>query len=187
MPLHFTRKSIFDNNPSVIINTANCIGVMGKGIADQISRRYPGVKAHFAILCGKGLSCSGVPDRRYNGTPDSIVPPCIVSGTPCHVHRFHPGDIAFSPTGLRSPRWIMHLPTKRHWKDKSDIADVRRALQTMGNRLADQTTPITITMPPPGCGNGGLRWSDVRPIVEQALARASENHTIYCSEPGNHQ
>ena len=50
MPLHFTRKSIFDNNPSVIINTANCIGVMGKGIADQISRRYPGVKAHFGVV-----------------------------------------------------------------------------------------------------------------------------------------
>jgi O-acetyl-ADP-ribose deacetylase (regulator of RNase III) len=47
MPLiHYQKRDIFDATTQVIVNTVNCKGVMGKGLAfiqTEISRYVPGV------------------------------------------------------------------------------------------------------------------------------------------------
>jgi O-acetyl-ADP-ribose deacetylase (regulator of RNase III) len=71
---------------------------------------------------------------------------------------------------LQGPRWIINFPTKEHWKAptriewvKSGLADLVRVIQEKGIR--------SIALPPLGCGNGGLQWSDVRPLIVSALSR----------------
>jgi O-acetyl-ADP-ribose deacetylase (regulator of RNase III) len=70
---------------------------------------------------------------------------------------------------LTGPRWIINFPTKQHWRDKTRIEwidegldDLRRVVQELGIR--------SVAIPPLGCGQGGLRWRDVRPRIEKALA-----------------
>ncbi len=70
--------------------------------------------------------------------------------------------------GLVGPRWIINFPTKEHWRGRSreewireGLADLRRVIQE--NRIQ------SIALPPLGCGNGGLEWSAVRPLIEDAL------------------
>jgi len=67
------------------------------------------------------------------------------------------------------PRWVINFPTKGHWRKPSRLADV-------ASGLADLVATVqrlgieSIAIPPLGCGNGGLDWADVRPLIEQAFA-----------------
>ena len=60
------------------------------------------------------------------------------------------------------------LPTKDDWRNPSDPALIVRSLQRL-IRLVDREQFHTVAMPRPGCGNGGLTWAEVRPIVEPLL------------------
>ena len=67
-----------------------------------------------------------------------------------------------------NPRYIINFPTKRHWRGKSLIEDIRsglRALVAGVQRLGISS----IAVPPLGCGNGGLDWREVRPLIESAF------------------
>jgi O-acetyl-ADP-ribose deacetylase (regulator of RNase III) len=69
---------------------------------------------------------------------------------------------------LFGPRWIINFPTKQHWRGKTELrwiedglADLVRVVRELGIR--------SIAIPPLGCGNGGLDWGKVRPLVERAF------------------
>lgn len=67
------------------------------------------------------------------------------------------------------PKWIINFPTKGHWRSKSKIKDIASGLES----LVDDVRRLGITsiaMPPLGCGNGGLNWGEVRPLIESAFA-----------------
>lgn len=60
------------------------------------------------------------------------------------------------------------LATKDHWRQPSRLAWIESGLAA----LADQAGEIgyrSIAIPPPGCGNGGLDWREVEPIVLRHL------------------
>lgn len=42
-----------------LVNTVNCVGVMGKGIALQFKRRYPQMFKSYAAACRAGGCRSG--------------------------------------------------------------------------------------------------------------------------------
>lgn len=67
------------------------------------------------------------------------------------------------------PRWIINFPTKGHWKAKSRMEDVESGLRDLVATIRKLGIK-SIAVPPLGCGNGGLPWSDVRPLIEQAFA-----------------
>lgn len=60
---------------------------------------------------------------------------------------------------------VVTMPTKYHWKDKSEIDLVRRSAIEL-KTLADENDWAEIYVPTPGCGLGGLDWNDVRPVLE---------------------
>lgn len=66
------------------------------------------------------------------------------------------------------PRFIINFPTKRHWKQKSQIKDIELGLLALVDEIK-QRQISSIALPPLGCGNGGLSWSVVRPIIERAF------------------
>lgn len=79
----------------------------------------------------------------------------------------------FATHALHGPHYIINFPTKRHWRDPSRIEDIEaglRALIAEIRRLGIRS----IAVPPLGCGNGGLDWSDVRPRIERAFAEVPE-------------
>lgn len=81
------------------------------------------------------------------------------------------------------PRWIINFPTKGHWKARSRLTDIE-------NGLADLTVKVrqlgikSIALPPLGCGNGGLDWSDVQPRIAMAFAQLPEVKTLVFAPKG---
>ena len=82
---------------------------------------------------------------------------------------------------LFGPRWIIHFPTKRHWRYPSKLEWVRQGLQDL-KRVVPEHGIRSIGLPPLGCGNGGLEWSQVRREIEAALGDL-ENIEITVYEP----
>jgi O-acetyl-ADP-ribose deacetylase (regulator of RNase III) len=70
---------------------------------------------------------------------------------------------------LLGPQWIINFPTKGHWKYPSQIKWVQDGLTDLV-RVIEEKKIRSIAIPPLGSGNGGLKWTDVRPLIEKALA-----------------
>ena len=87
----------------------------------------------------------------------------------CARGQVLPSRMFLFDTHADDPRWIVHFPTKRHWRDPSAIGDIDAGLQELAATISRHRIP-SLAIPPVGCGLGGLRWPDVRPIVEARLA-----------------
>ena len=70
---------------------------------------------------------------------------------------------------LVGPRWIINFPTKKHWRNPSKLEWVREGLKDLVRVIAEHGI-TSIALPPLGCGNGGLEWTQVRREIENALA-----------------
>jgi len=66
---------------------------------------------------------------------------------------------------------IITLPTKHDWKDPSDldliVSSVKRVVVLVNALPFPEERRIAMTRP--GCGNGRLRWSDVKDAIEPLL------------------
>ena len=88
----------------------------------------------------------------------------------CKAGRVRLGKMhLFDLGGLKGgPRWIINFPTKGHWREQSRLIDIESGLED----LVDAVRRLgirSIAIPPLGCGNGGLNWTDVRPRIEAAF------------------
>jgi len=83
------------------------------------------------------------------------------------MHVFDRGGLA------GDPRWIINFPTKGHWRAASQIKDIDAGLQDLATTIK-RLGIHSIAIPPLGCGNGGLDWSEVHPRIEAALAGLPE-------------
>ena len=45
---------LFDSDAMTLVNTVNCVGVMGKGIALEFKRRFPDMYQHCRLICQQG-------------------------------------------------------------------------------------------------------------------------------------
>ena len=133
MMVRFVRGNLFDSQASALVNTVNCVGIMGKGIAYEFRRAYPAYHDDYVLRC-----------RRHE----------VQLG---HVYSYRERN-----------KTIVTFPTKQHWKSKSRLEDVEAGLAAL--RSLVQSEHLTaVAVPPVGCGNGGLAWSDVKPLVERHL------------------
>jgi O-acetyl-ADP-ribose deacetylase (regulator of RNase III) len=73
-----------------------------------------------------------------------------------------------NPAELVGPRWIINFPTKKHWRHPSRLAWIRDGMRDL-IRVIEEHDIRSIALPPLGCGNGGLEWSQVRWEIETAL------------------
>jgi O-acetyl-ADP-ribose deacetylase (regulator of RNase III) len=121
-----------------LVNTVNTVGVMGKGIALQFKQAYPHMFRAYVRACNAGEVQLG------------------------KVFVFDLGGLD------GGPRWILNLPTKKHWRDKSQKAAIALGLHDLVDTI-HRLGIKSIAIPPLGCGNGGLDWSEVKPMIEDAL------------------
>jgi O-acetyl-ADP-ribose deacetylase (regulator of RNase III) len=89
-----------------------------------------------------------------------------------------PGRMFTVSTGkLFNPKYIINFPTKRHWRDKSKIEDIQTGLKALVAEV-QQLGITSIAIPALGCGNGGLDWLEVKPLVESAFVELPEVKAI---------
>lgn len=79
------------------------------------------------------------------------------------------------------PKWIINFPTKQHWRVRTKIDWIQEGLLDLV-RVIEEKKIHSIAVPPLGCGNGGLNWNDVRPLIVDALG-SIENLEINIFEP----
>lgn len=121
-----------------IVNTVNCVGIMGKGIALQFKNKWPDNFRAYVLACKAG--------------------------------RVRPGRMFIHETGgLCRPHFIVNFPTKDHWRGASKLAYIRDGLDDLVEQVG-RLQISSLAMPPLGCGNGGLDWGEVRPLIEGAFA-----------------
>lgn len=135
---------VLSSRAQTLVNTVNCVGVMGKGVALEFKKRFPAMYEDYVRRCERKQVRLGEP--------------------------YLYSDL----TGTR----IINFPTKGHWRSASRLQDVERGL----DHLAAHTVEWDVTslaVPPLGCGNGGLAWSDVGPLIYRKLAILPIDIEIY--------
>ena len=89
----------------------------------------------------------------------------------CKHGEVIPGRMFIFDNGqLVEPKYIINFPTKRDWRQPSRMADIEAGLKDLVSQIIDLRIQ-TIAIPPLGCGNGGLNWSEVKPRIEAAFAK----------------
>jgi len=120
--------NLLDADVDVLVNTVNTVGVMGKGIALQFKRAFPENYKAYKRACDRGEVELG------------------------RVFIWDAGALAND-----GPRFIINFPTKKHWRSKAELGDIRTGLADLVQQLKDLSV-TSVAVPPLGCGHGGLRW-----------------------------
>ena len=135
--IELRRGNILEVEAEALVNTVNCVGVMGKGIALQFKNKYPQNFKFYERACKDG---------------------------DVQLGRM----TVFATGSFVGPKYIINFPTKHHWKSRSRIRDIESGLRDLIAHVK-RLGITSLALPPLGCGNGGLHWKDVRPIIERAL------------------
>jgi O-acetyl-ADP-ribose deacetylase (regulator of RNase III) len=139
-------------NADALVNTVNCVGVMGRGIALQFRKKYPEMFDSYRTASKEGRV-----------QPGSV-----------YTHRI---------SQLVPPYFVINFPTKRHWKGKSQLADIESGLKALVAEV-QRLGLKTIAIPPLGCGLGGLDWRVVFPLIESAFDALPEVQAIVFEPTG---
>lgn len=95
------QGNLLRSRAEALVNTVNCVGFMGKGIALQFKQAFPANFKAYERACQMDLVVPGKMLIHDNGG--------LVGG----------------------PRYIINFPTKRHWKGKSRLEDVQAGLDAL--------------------------------------------------------
>jgi len=76
---------------------------------------------------------------------------------------------------------ILFFPTKFDWRNKSELFQIKKGLEYFAKNY-DEMGVESIAFPALGCSNGGLNWSDVKPVMYEFLEGLDIEIKIY--EPG---
>ena len=126
--------NLFETQAKTLVNTINCVGVMGKGIALDFKKRYPDMFDEYVAMCEKG---------------------CVRPGEPYLYQDFYGNS-------------VLNFPTKDHWRSPSKLSYIISGLEWFKNHFKEYGI-TSIAFPPLGCGNGGLTWEIVGPIMYSML------------------
>ncbi len=121
---------------------------MGRGIALQFKEAYPENYRQYRAVC----------DRQ----------------------ELAPGRMFVFDAGFlfdNRPRYIINFPTKKHWKGKSKLEWIESGLEALVKEITDRQIS-SVAVPALGCDNGGLDWSDVKPLLESALGPLNDVHVL---------
>ena len=153
-----TEGNILEADVQALVNTVNTVGVTGKGIALQFKKAFPGMFREYEAIC--------------------------------KANKLHPGQMHVYELGLddrgitANPRYIINFPTKRHWKGQSKLADIVAGLNALVDELKRRRI-TSVAIPPLGCGQGGLDWDEVRPLIERAMERIPEVEALIYAPKGS--
>lgn len=67
-----------------------------------------------------------------------------------------------------SNKWVLNFPTKRNWRNPSKLEYIEAGLLKFAETYFHRGI-TSISFPQLGCGNGGLLWEQVRPLMDRIL------------------
>lgn len=143
-----------------IVNTVNCRGVMGKGVAAAFrdSGAYDEMVAEYEKKCAAGEVKLG---RPYLWRPDPPTPDSEQG------ILFDGETLEFAPS--LSVKHVLNFPTKDHWKQpQSRLSDIDRGLSYAADQNEEWRLK-SMAVPALGCGNGRLNWDLIRPTLQAWL------------------
>lgn len=76
---------------------------------------------------------------------------------------------------------VLVFPTKNHWKDPADLQLIKDMATDTADWLwsiAGDNLFVTLLVPKLGCGLGGLDWSVVKPLLQEAWKDVDPRHKI---------
>ncbi len=88
----------------------------------------------------------------------------------CRERTMRPGDALLHPSDVADDPRIVSLATKGDWRQQSTFAWVAQGINTLAGLML-QLQPFSVAIPAVGCGLGGLRYEDVRPLIVAAAER----------------
>lgn len=135
---------LFESGAQTLVNTVNCVGVMGKGVALEFKKRFPSMFDDYLLRCERKEVRLGEP---Y-----------------CYKDLYGTS--------------IINFPTKDHWRSPSRIQAIERGLDFLVQHLQEWNV-TSLALPPLGCGNGGLDWSEVGPLIYRKLHGLSIDVEVY--------
>lgn len=105
----------------------------------------------------------------------------------CKANEVEVGELFITASAeLSGPRWIVNFPTKKHWRNPTKREWVEDGLDALRNFIEEKNIR-SIAIPPLGCGNGGLQWSDVRPLIETRLDNLPKTQVIVYEPTAKYQ
>lgn len=135
---------LFESECGTLVNTVNCVGVMGKGIAQKFKQHFPEMFNDYEARCQSGKVQPGIPYIYKNNTGLSII----------------------------------NFPTKNHWRSPALLEYITHGLDIFVEKYKEWGVG-SVAFPPLGCGNGGLEWSIVGPIMLEKLSTLDIPVKIY--------
>jgi len=128
-------------NTTGIVNTVNCVGTMGAGLALEFKKRYPAMVKEYSKLCKKGGMTIG-------------------QVWPWHEHEGHCND--------HPCVYVINFPAKDHWKNPSRLEWIASGIDSL-KVVVENLHIETLVLPALGCGLGGLKFDDVAALVDDKL------------------
>ncbi len=159
--LSLVRGDLFFSRLQTLTISVNTVGVMGKGLASHAKYQFPDVYVYYQDLCKSRKLRMGHPVLFKRETPyDPLV------------------DMPSSLAQSGPDTWFLLFPTKRHWRERSDIIGIEDGLKwLLANYKASKISSLAI--PALGCGLGRLNWRDVGPILCKYLSKMEIPVWIY--------
>lgn len=137
--INVRRGNILNDDAVALVNTVNCVGIMGKGLALAFKSQWPAMYEAYRSDCNRKLVRPG------------------------KMHLWvTPGDIT------ANSHLIVNFPTKLHWHDPSKLEWIEAGLLDLASVVA-QLQISSIAIPPLGCGLGGLDWTVVEVMIRTIL------------------
>ena len=145
--IEYTKGNMFTSDADCLINTVNCEGYMGKGIAYQFKMRFPENNKEYIKSCRNGS---------------------LTIGKVC----------SYVEDGIT----IINFPTKDKWRESSKVEYIISGMDALIAEIPKLNVK-KIAIPPLGCGNGGLRWYEVKKIIEDKIVDLSKQYDFVIYEP----
>lgn len=130
--------NLLDDDAEALVNAVNTVGVSGKGLALAFRRRFPLSEAAYRAAASRGEVRLG-----------------SVLGVP-------------ADGCLDGPKWVVHFPTKGHWREPSRIEWIEAGLDDLVRFLREHHVR-SVAVPALGCGCGGLSWGRVESVIRARL------------------
>ena len=147
--IRFVDGDMFSIPADILVNTVNCVGVMGAGVAAEFKKRYPEMYKDYVNRCRRKELKPGCPYLWQNP----------------------------SMFGEGKEELIINFPTKDNWRDPSKYEYVEDGLIRMRDLLS-HADGRTVVMPAVGCGHGGLNWERIKAMIVRYLSDVNANFVV---------
>lgn len=110
--IEFVSGNFFDFDADIMINTVNCVGVMGAGVALAFKKRFPEMFDDYADKCRLGIIRPGLP------------------------------SVWLQKDMISKEIEIINFPTKKHWKNPSEYHYIEEGLDWLSKYLEDKSGKV---------------------------------------------